>query len=142
MYGATKNRGGSYAFYVNKKHPLLMQINNRLDDEGKEVLKAYLALIESCAPFVKSGITEYLGDGKKVDTDSADKLTDIEEAKRYIKKFFENGFAKEEIETIILAMPNYRYIELELKKVFEKKIMINYPEGLTESQISLYIVCI
>ena len=116
-----KNRVGSYAFYVNKKHPLLMQINNRLDDEGKEILKAYLALIESCAPFVKSGITEYLGDRKKADADNADKLADIEEAKRYIKKFFDNGFAKEEIETIILGMPNYRYIESELKKLFEEE---------------------
>jgi hypothetical protein len=115
-----KNRLGQYTFYINKKHPLLVQVNKQLDDNGKDNMKAYLALIEGYAPFMKSGITEYLGEGKRSIPDTAEKMADIQEAKRYIRKFFENGFAKDEIESIILGMPNYRYIEAELKKLFEE----------------------
>lgn len=49
------------------------------------------------------------------------KLTDLAEAKAYIKKFLQNGFAKKEVEEIILGMPNYQYIEAEIRKVFEEE---------------------
>ena len=54
-----------------------------------------------------------------VSNDDPGKMADIAEAKGYIKKFIQNGFAKEEVEGIILGMPNYKYIEEEIKKIFE-----------------------
>ncbi len=116
-----KNRMGKYAFYLNKKHPVIKEIFKQLDDAGKENLKAYLALIEAYAPFVQSGLTSYLGTSNNGSIDEAEKMTDIKEAKGYIKTFLQNGFEKEEVKNIILGMPNYRYIEEELKKIFEEE---------------------
>ncbi len=116
-----KNRAGAYSFYVNKKHPLLIGINKRLDNSGKEILKAYMALIESYAPFIQSGLVDYLGNRANNTVDESEKIADIVEAKNYIKRYLENDFSKEEVENIVLGMPNYRYIETELKKIFEEE---------------------
>lgn len=114
-----KNRAGEYTFYVNKKHPLLIEINKGLSDEGKETLKAYLALIEGYAPFMNSGLVSYIGNSTKKELSDTEKEVDIAEAKGYIKRYLDNGFSKEEVESIVLGMPNYRFIEQELKKYFE-----------------------
>jgi hypothetical protein len=37
----------------------------------------------------------------------------------YIKRFLANGFEKEEVERIIIGMPNYRYLEDDLHTLFE-----------------------
>lgn len=116
-----KNRTGNYAFYINQKHPLLIEINKKLDANGKEILKSYLALLEGYAPYVQSGLVDYLNNNKNVSTDNGAKDTDIKEAKGYIKKYFEYGFSKEEVESIILGMPNYKYLEKELKTIFEEE---------------------
>jgi hypothetical protein len=118
-----KNRHGAYMFYLNKKHPMLNKVFQQLDEDGKADLKAYLALIEGYAPSVQSGLTAYMSESDKVivaDDDPA-KLADIVEAKNYIRRFLSNGFAKEEVKEIILGMPNYKYIENELMKVFEEE---------------------
>ena len=81
-----KNRAGAYSFYINKKHPLLIEINKKLDDNGRDVLKAYLALIESYAPFMQSGLVDYLGSGNTQSIEGAEKMADIAEAKSYIKR--------------------------------------------------------
>lgn len=118
-----KNRIGTYMFYLNKKHPLLNKIFQQLDDIGKSDLRAYLSLVEGCAPSVQSGLTTYMAGQteKRVSGNDPGKLADIKEAKEYIKRFFDNGFTKEEIASIILAMPNYKYIEDELTKIFEEE---------------------
>jgi hypothetical protein len=118
-----KNRLGVYMFYLNKKHPMLNKVFQQLDEAGKSDLRAYLSLVEGCAPSVQSGLTTYLEGQTKAniaDNDSG-KLADIEEAKEYIKKFFDNGFSKDEVASVILNMPNYRYIEDELTKIFEEE---------------------
>lgn len=116
-----KNRMGKYAFYLNKKHPIIKEILNQLDDTGKDNLKAYLALVEAYAPFVQSGLTSYLDSSNSGNIDETEKNTDITEAKRYIRTFLHNGFEKEEVKNIILGMSNYKYIEEEIKKVFEEE---------------------
>lgn len=117
-----KNRFGTYMFYLNRKHPMLNNIFRQLDNNTKKDLRAYLSLVESYAPVMQSGLTTYLSDQIKVDIAENDqgKLADIKEAKEYIKKFFDNGFSKDEIEDVILNMPNYKYIQDELIKVFEE----------------------
>jgi hypothetical protein len=102
---------------------MLNKVFQQLDEDGKADLKAYLALIEGYAPSVQSGLTAYMSESDKVivaDDDPA-KLADIVEAKNYIRRFLSNGFAKEEVKEIILGMPNYKYIENELMKVFEEE---------------------
>lgn len=115
-----KNRLGMYMFYLNKKHPLLDKIFQQLDEDGKTDLKAYLALVEGYAPSAQSGMTSYLSGQPKADTaDDAARNADLVEAKSYIKKFMQNGFSKDEVEEIILGMQNYKYIEADIKKIFE-----------------------
>lgn len=116
-----KNRLGAYMFYLNKKHPMLNRVLVQLNDEGKSDLKAYLALIEGYAPSAQSGLTSYMTgqSSKNSSQDDSTKLADLAEAKMYIRKFFSCGFEKEEIERIILGMPNYKHIEDEIKKLFE-----------------------
>lgn len=118
-----KNRLGAYMFYLNKKHPMLNKVLQQLSEDGKADLKAYLVLVEGYAPSAQSGLISYMSEQQKttvVDDDPV-KLTDLAEAKAYIKKFLQNGFAKKEVEEIILGMPNYQYIEAEIRKVFEEE---------------------
>lgn len=116
-----KNRLGTYMFYLNKKHPMLLKVFRQLSEEGRSDLKAYLALIEGYAPSAQSGLMSYMSDQSKMSAaeDDPAKLADIAEVKSYIKKFLDCGFAKEEVEEIILGMPNYKYIGTEIKKIFE-----------------------
>lgn len=118
-----KNRKGAYMFYLNKKHPMLNKVLQELDENGRMNLKAYLALVEGYAPAVQSGLITYLSNQTKQNSENNDaaKQADIREAKEYIKKFLENGFPKEEVENIILGMPNYKYIEADLVKVFKEE---------------------
>ncbi len=115
-----KNRFGSYMFFLNKKHPLLSKVFQQLDDEGKNDLKAYLALVEGYSPSAQSGLTEFMSSKTKTTTnEESAKQSDLAEAKMYIKKFLANGFEKEEVERIIIGMPNYRYLEDDLHALFE-----------------------
>lgn len=118
-----KNRLGAYMFYLNKKHPMLQKVFQQLDENGKTDLKAYLSLVEGCAPAVQSGMmTCMTGKTKECIADNdPGKLADIKEAKEYMKKFFENGFEKEEVASIILNMQNYKYIEADLAKILEEE---------------------
>ncbi len=102
---------------------MLNKVFLQLDENGKSDLRAYLSLVEGCAPSVQSGLMTYMAGQTKADIADNDpgKLADIKEAKEYIKKFFDNGFSKEEVASIILNMPNYRYIEAELTKIFEEE---------------------
>lgn len=116
-----KNRQGAYMFYLNKKHPMLNIVFQQLSEEGRADLRVYLALIEGYAPSAQSGLTSYISEQSKktvADNDPA-KFADIAEAKTYIKKFLQSGFAKEEVEGIILGMPNYKHVEAEIRKIFE-----------------------
>ena len=116
-----KNRLGRYMFYLNKKHPMLNKVLTQLNEDGKQNLKAYLALVEGYSPSVQSGLTDYMTTSKNIDKNDENlaKDADLKEAKIYIRKFLENGFEKEEVKSIILGMGNYRYIEEELIKIFE-----------------------
>lgn len=118
-----KNRLGVYMFYLNKKHPMLNKVFQQLGETGKSDLRAYLSLVEGCAPSVQSGLTTYLTNQteRSISDNDPRKLADIKEAKEYIKQFLNNGFAKEEVASIILNMPNYKYIETELTKIFEEE---------------------
>lgn len=118
-----KNRLGTYMFYLNKKHPMLNKVFQQLDEGGKSDLKVYLALVEGYAPSAQSGLTSYMSERSKssIDNDDLARLADLAEAKMYIKNFLASGFAKEEVEGIILGMPSYKYIAEEIKKVFEEE---------------------
>lgn len=119
-----KTRAGRYSYYINKKHPILMELNQNLDKESLVHLKSFIALIENFAPFMQSGVTEYLSsksNPKESIENKIDKEIDLREINEYINSFQKSGFSIDEIKTIILEMPNFRYLADEIKKIFEEK---------------------
>lgn len=102
---------GKYSFHINKKHTLLNNLRDKLDESGKETLTAYLALVENFAPFMVSGMAASLQNSQsRIDTDSVEYRTEVADLKKYLKLFKEQGYTKEEIRSTFLEMPNYRHL--------------------------------
>lgn len=116
-----KNRNGFYSYHINKKHPLLSAIEKRLDESGQQDLKAFLSLAENYAPFMQSGVSEYLNSssGELNKTDAVQRQRDLEEIKGYIKSFMSKGYEKDEIAPIILGMANFKYLKEDILRIFE-----------------------
>jgi hypothetical protein len=118
-----KNKHGLYSFHINKKHPLLIGVEKNLDNLGQEDLSAFLALVENFAPFLQSGVVDYLhtsgNDEVQSNIDELQKQIDIEELKGYIRSFLNKGYEKDEIAPIILGMANFRYLKTDILKIFE-----------------------
>ena len=53
-----KDSRGSYSFVLNKKHTLLNKLKTTLAPEQKELLNAYLNLVEKCSPMELSGVND------------------------------------------------------------------------------------
>lgn len=116
---------GKYTFHINKKHTLLNKIKEQLDDHGKEALAAYLTLIENFAPFMMSGVTASLQgpeNSHKTDTTSIEYRTEVNELKRYMNLFKEQGFTNEEIRTTFLEMSNYRHLRQIILQMTEDEV--------------------
>lgn len=113
-----KNKAGKYSFYLNQKHPLLYEIKNSLNEEGKESLKAYISLVENLSPIMMSGVTETM-------PNKEDKIDDIElikekiHIKNLIDIFRKNGFENEEIIETLCNMASYRG----MKSIIENLVM-------------------
>lgn len=88
-------------------------IKNQLDDQGKATLSAYLALVENFAPFMQSGVTDSLQKGKadtEPDKTSLEYKMQIKELTDMITLFLSQGFTKEETQSTLLDMANYRHL--------------------------------
>jgi hypothetical protein len=117
-----KNKHGLYSFHINKKHPILFGVEKKLDKLGQEDLSAFLALVENFAPFLQSGVVDYLHtseNGAHTHIDELQKQIDLAEIKGYIRSFLNKGYEKEEIAPIILGMANFKYLKADILKIFE-----------------------
>jgi hypothetical protein len=117
-----KNKHGLYSFHINKKHPILAGVEKKLDNPEQEDLSAFLALVENYAPFLQSGVVDYLhtsGNEGLAHIDELQKQIDLEELKSYIKSFLNKGYEKDEILPIILGMANFKYLRTDILKIFE-----------------------
>ena len=95
------------------KRQLLNNIKNQLDDQGKATLSAYLALVENFAPFMQSGVIDSLQKGKadtEPDKTSLEYKMQIKELTDMITLFLSQGFTKEETQSTLLDMANYRHL--------------------------------
>ena len=119
-----KNRAGQYSFHINKKHPLLIELNKKLDDQSEKDMNAYLCLVENYAPFLQSGVVDHLQSGSGSNqvnvAGELEKQTDLKEIKGYIRSFMNKDFSKEEVQSIVLGMANFRYLRTEILKIFEE----------------------
>lgn len=108
-----RKKDGRYSFYINRKHSLLNTIKKQLDEQGKKTLFAYLSLVENFAPFMMSGVTDSLQKGKNnatFDKTSLEYQIQIKELEDMIKIFMSQGFTKDEIQSTLLDMANYRHL--------------------------------
>lgn len=102
-----KNKAGKYSFYLNQKHPLLYEIKNSLNEEGKECLKAYISLVENLSPIMMSGLTETM-QSKEDKIDDMELIKEKIHIKRLIDIFRKKGFEKEEIIETLCNMASYK----------------------------------
>ena len=118
-----RKKNGRYSFHINRKHSLLSNINKQLDDEGKSILSAYLALVENFAPFMQSGVTDALQKGKndaETEKSSLEYQVQIKELKDMITIFLSQGFTKEETQSTLLNMANYRHLCEDIIRLVEE----------------------
>ena len=103
--------GGRYSFHINKKHTLLTGIKEKLDEEGKEALSAYLSLVENFAPFMLSGVASTYQQPENIDTESIEYKAEVAELKKYIEAFKKQGYTNEEVRTTFLEMKSYKHLK-------------------------------
>ena len=118
-----RKKNGRYSFHINRKHSLLNEVKKQLDDQGKSILSAYLALVENFAPFMQSGVTDSLQNGKvsaEPDKTSLEYRVQIKELTDMISIFLSQGFTKEETQSTLLDMPNYRHLREDIAKLVEE----------------------
>ena len=118
-----RKKNGRYSFHINRKHSLLNNIKKQLDDEGKATLSAYLALVENFAPFMQSGVTDSLQQGKagaEPDKTSLEYQVQIKELTDMIAIFLSQGFTKEETRSTLLDMANYRHLREDIIRLVEE----------------------
>ena len=118
-----RKKNGRYSFHINRKHSLLNNIKKQLDDQGKSTLSAYLALVENFAPFMQSGVTDSLQKGKvggESDKTSLEYQVQIKELKDMIMVFLSQGFTKEETQSTLLDMANYRRLREDIIRLVEE----------------------
>ncbi|EFY07717.1 ATP-binding protein [Succinatimonas hippei] len=119
-----RKKNGRYVFYINRKHSLLNNINNQLDEQGKLTLSAYLALVENFAPFMQSGVTDFLHkekvDAVHPDKNSLEYQMQIKDLSDMVSVFLSRGFSKEETQSTLLDMANYRHLREEIIRLVEE----------------------
>lgn len=100
-----KDSRGSYSFVLNKKHTLLNKLKTKLAPEQKELLNAYLNLVEKCSPMELSGINDMSVNKGSLPENEYTELAF--QAKRLISTLINNGSSKEEIRSLLQQLPDY-----------------------------------
>lgn len=111
-----KNSVGNYMFFLNKKHPMLIELMQGLNDEHKKQLKTYLSLIENYSPAMLSSVISNANDAE-VNEDM--KARDLIGLREKIEILRELGYEKEEILEVFTESPEYAYLHHELKNIIE-----------------------
>lgn len=118
-----RKKNGRYSFHINRKHSLLNNVKKQLDEQGKSVLSAYLTLVENFAPFIQSGVTDSLQKAnfrENNDKTSLEYQLQIKELTDMISTFLSQGFTKEETQSTLLEMSNYRHLKEDIIKLLEE----------------------
>lgn len=119
-----KDSRGLYSFYLNKNHTLLNKLKSTLNSEQKDILKAYLSLVEKCSPMELSGVNNTIGNKQQPLSESEyDNLA--YEANNLIKTLVHNGISKDEIKNLLQQMPDYATLSDRFEDI--------YTEALDES---------
>lgn len=112
-----KDSKGSYSFVLNKKHTLLNKLKLSLTDEQKDLLTAYLSLVEKCSPMILSGVND-MSLNNNVSLQQSDYENLVYLAKQLISTLVKNGSAKEEIKELFQQLPDYIVLIEDFDNIF------------------------
>ena len=113
-----KNSAGKYMFFLNKKHPLLLELLQKLDDSTKNELKTYLSLIENYSPTMLSGVID--NSSSNIDISSEVKEKDLFNIKEKIKILQALGYDNKEIQEVLVESPEYSYLQETIKDILKE----------------------
>lgn len=114
-------KNGRYSFHINRKHSLLTSIKKELDKQGQATLSSYLALLENFAPWMQSGVMDSMQkDEVKQGQNSIENQLQINELKEMIQTFLSHGFTKDETQTTLLNMPNFKHLKSDILRLMEE----------------------
>lgn len=113
-----KNSCGNYMFYLNKKHPILLQLMNELPNESKKMLKTYLSLIENYSPAMLSGV---ISGTSSVSVNNDVREQDLLRLKEKIGVLQELHFEKDEIYDLFVESPEYSYLKDDLQFILKEE---------------------
>lgn len=112
-----KNLAGSYMFYLNKKHPMLMKLLSEMDEPMKKEFKAYLSLVESYSPTMLSGVLETKTETNISEDDIKKEILNIQEKVRIYRAL---QYDDAEIYDTLYDSPEYVFIRDDLKRIIEE----------------------
>lgn len=103
-----KNTQGVYSFFLNKKHTLLNKLKVTLNNEQKEILYAYLHLVEKCSPMIMSGVADAMSNNNIIENIKNDELKElIYKLQQLIQALKASGYDKAEILDLLEQIPEY-----------------------------------
>lgn len=111
-----KDSRGSYSFVLNKKHTLLNKLKISLSPDQKELLNAYLNLVEKCSPMELSGVNDMSVNKGSLPENEYNELAF--QAKRLITTLIINGSSKEEIRSLLQQLPDYTVLLEEFDNIY------------------------
>lgn len=114
-----KNSLGNYMFYLNKKHPMLLQILQDLEGEQQKRLKTYLSLIENYSPTMLSGVID--GNNSSLVIANEVKQKDLLVVKETIQVLKQLQYEKEEIFESLAESPEYAYLKDEIMNILNEE---------------------
>lgn len=100
-----KDSQGIYSFCLNKKHILLNKLKTTLNSDQKNILNAYLNLIEKCSPMELSGINDTVGNNHGTLSESEYREI-VYQAKMLMTVLIRNNNSKEEIRSLFQQLPD------------------------------------
>lgn len=118
-----KNAQGLYSFRLNKKHPVLFELEKQLSIEQKEMLDAYLCLVENLSPVMLSGVTDCMRTASETeDAVNREKEKIVFKLKKLIRIFKKQEFEESEIVDTLEQMYNNKSMnELIKRAIMEEK---------------------
>lgn len=112
-----KNIAGKYMFYLNKKHPMLLDILGSLEDDRQKELKTYLSLVEGYSPVMLSGVMDTESNVKIDEENLKKEKINIQEKVRIFRMLH---YDDKEIYDALIDSPEYLYFKSELKQIIEE----------------------
>ncbi|MEG0670726.1 ATP-binding protein [Clostridium sp.] len=115
-----KNKMGKYSFYLNRKHPLLNEIKNSLNQDNRECLKAYISLVENLSPIMMSGVADTM-QGKESKIEDLELSKEKMHIRRLIDVFRVRSFENNEIIETLCNMASYKGMEQIVESLVEEE---------------------